>query len=280
MNNGINILLKAQREKYAIPQFNINGLEWTKYILEESNNNNSPVILGVSESSINYIGGYNIVFNLVNSMIEDLKIKVPVILHLDHGSSVDSCKGAIDSGFTSVMIDASSKNIEENISITKQVVEYAKMHNVSVESEVGYILTKDKTKNINYASLEDCKKLYEETKINTIAPAVGNIHGLYKGKAKLNFELIKEIKSNLNIPIVLHGGTGISDEDLSRAIELGITKVNINTELQYSWNKAVRKYVRKNKKVYDPRKIISAGETEIKSIVRKKIIICGSKNKA
>jgi fructose-bisphosphate aldolase class II len=280
MNNGIDIIKNAYKEKYAIPQFNINGLEWTKYILEEANNNHSPVILGVSESSISYIGGYNTVFSMVNSIIKDLKITVPVILHLDHGSSVESCKNAIDAGFTSVMIDVSSKDIDENIYEVKQVVEYAKIHNVSVEAEVGYILTKDKAKNINYASLYDCKKLVNEVSINTLAPAVGNIHGLYKGKAKLNFELIKNIKNTINIPLVLHGGTGISNEDLSEAIKLGISKVNINTELQYVWNKSVRKYINKNKKVYDPRKIISSGEAEIKRVVREKIILCGSINKA
>jgi ketose-bisphosphate aldolase len=178
------------------------------------------------------------------------------------------------------MIDVSSKDIDENIYEVKQVVEYAKIHNVSVEAEVGYILTKDKAKNINYASLYDCKKLVNEVSINTLAPAVGNIHGLYKGKAKLNFELIKNIKNTINIPLVLHGGTGISNEDLSEAIKLGISKVNINTELQYVWNKSVRKYINKNKKVYDPRKIISSGEAEIKRVVREKIILCGSINKA
>jgi ketose-bisphosphate aldolase len=279
MNNGIEIIKKAYKEKYAIPQFNINNLEWTKYILEESNLNLSPVILGVSESAINYMGGYNVVSKLVDAMIKDLNIRIPVILHLDHGSSFENCKKAIDSGFTSVMIDFSLKNIEENINETRMVKEYAEKYNVSVESEIGYIANKNNKKDILYASLVDCKRIYNETKINVLAPSVGNIHGLYKGKAKLNFDLIKEISNSLNVPLALHGGTGISNEDLKEAIKNGISKVNINTELQYVWSKAVRKYLRKNINAYDPRKIISSGEAEIKRVIKEKIILCNSNNK-
>jgi fructose-bisphosphate aldolase class II/6-phospho-5-dehydro-2-deoxy-D-gluconate aldolase len=280
MNNGIEIIKKAYKEKYAIPQFNINNLEWTKYILEESNLNLSPVILGVSESAIKYMGGYNIVYKLVDAMIKELNIKIPVILHLDHGSSFENCKKAIDSGFSSVMIDFSLKGIEENINETKRVKEYAEKYNVSVESEIGYIASRINKKDISYASLTDCKKLYNEAKTDVLAPAVGNIHGLYKGKAKLNFDLIKEISDSLNVPLALHGGTGISNEDLKQSIKNGISKVNINTELQYVWSKAIRKYLRKNINVYDPRKIISSGETEIKRVIKEKIVLCGSNNKA
>jgi len=280
MNNGIDIIKKAYKEKYAIPQFNINNLEWTKYILEESNLNVSPVILGVSESAINYMGGYNVVYNLVDTMIKDLNIKVPIILHLDHGSSFESCKNAIDSGFTSVMIDFSLNSIEDNISETKRVKEYAEKFDVSVESEIGYISNKSNKNNMSYASLEDCKRMIDEAKINVLSPAVGNVHGLYKGKAIINFDLIKEISNTLNIPLALHGGTGISDEDLKEAIKNGISKVNINTELQYVWSKAIRKYLRRNISVYDPRKIISSGEAEIKRVVKEKIILCGSNSKA
>lgn len=278
MNNGIEIIKKAYKEKYAIPQFNINNLEWVKYILEESNLNMSPVILGVSESAINYMGGYNVVYKLVDAMIKDLNTKIPVILHLDHSSSFDSCKKAIDSGFTSVMIDFSTKSIDDNISETKKVKEYAEKFNVSVESEIGYITN---NKNIvSYASLDDCKRMFNETKINVLSSAVGNVHGLYKGKAKLNFDLIRDISNNLNIPLALHGGTGVSDKDLKEAIRNGIAKVNINTELQYVWSKAIRKYLRKNINIYDPRKIISSGESEIKRVIKEKIILCGSNNKA
>lgn len=278
MNNGIEIIKKAYKEKYAIPQFNINNLEWTKYILEESNLNMSPVILGVSESASNYMGGYNVIYELVDGMIKDLNIKVPVILHLDHGSTFESCKKAIDSGFTSVMIDVSSKSLEENINETNKIKEYATKFNVSVESEIGYI-TNNK-RNVLFASLNDCKRMYDETSIDVLAPAIGNVHGLYKGKAKLNFDLLKEISKSLDIPLALHGGTGISNEDLKKAITLGVAKVNINTELQYAWNKAIRKYLRKNPSVYDPRRIIASGETEIKRVIKEKIILCGSNNKA
>ena len=176
---SIELLNKAKNEKYAVPQFNINNLEWTKYILEECNNNASPVILGVSESAIKYMGGYNVVSSLVKSLIIDLNITIPVALHLDHGSSLESCKKAIDAGFTSVMIDASEYDIKTNIEITKQVVDYAHKNNVSVEAEIG-IIGKNNELSDNYAKVEDCINLLQSTNIDSIAPSVGTVHGLYK----------------------------------------------------------------------------------------------------
>ena len=275
--NTLELLQKAKEEKYAVPQFNINNLEWTKYILEECNNNNSPVILGVSESAIKYMGGYNVVSSLVNSLITDLNISIPVALHLDHGTSFESCKKAVDAHFTSVMIDASEYDIDKNIEITKQVVDYAHSHNVSVEAEIG-IISKNSDVNNNYATVEDCIKLYENTNIDSIAPSVGTMHGLYKEKPNLNYERIKEISNALNIPLVLHGGTGLSDEDIEKCIECGISKININTELQVNWSKAVKEYLKNNEEVYDPRKIISSGE-DIKKVIKDKLHILKSINK-
>lgn len=276
--NTLELLQKAKEEKYAVPQFNINNLEWTKYILEECNNNNSPVILGVSESAIKYMGGYNVVSSLVNSLITDLNISIPVALHLDHGTSFESCKKAVDAHFTSVMIDASEYDIDKNIEITKQVVDYAHSHNVSVEAEIG-IISKNSDVNNNYATVEDCIKLYENTNIDSIAPSVGTMHGLYKEKPNLNYERIKEISNALNIPLVLHGGTGLSDEDIEKCIECGISKININTELQVNWSKAVKEYLKNNEEVYDPRKIISSGEENIKKVIKDKLHILKSINK-
>lgn len=281
MNNSNEILIKALKNKYAVAQFNINNLEWTKYILEECEKNKAPVILGVSEGAIKYMGGYNVVSNIVKSLIKDLNITIPVVLHLDHGSSIESCKKAIDAGFTSVMIDASKYELSKNIEIVKEVVNYAKRFNVSVEAEVGHIGGDEDgiANEIYFAKTEECSRLVKETHIDTLAPALGSVHGLYKGKPNLNYTRMKEISEKLNIPLVLHGGTGIPDEDILKAIENGINKININTELQLAWNKGVRKYIKENEDVYDPRKIISAGESNIKKCIEDKLHLLRSSNR-
>ncbi len=281
MVNSIEILKTAMKEKYAIPQFNINNLEWTKYILEECEKEKSPVILGVSENAAKYMGGYKTVFNIVQGLIEDLSITVPVVLHLDHGHSIDECKKAINAGFTSVMIDSSSYEINKNIDITKEVVNYAKKFNVSVEAEVGHVGGKEDSLVAEscYATLNDCVELVSKTGINSLAPALGSVHGLYKGKPKIDFKRMLEINQNINIPLVLHGGTGLPDNILKESIKCGTCKININTELQIVWSNAVRKFLKKDKKVYDPRKIISSGELAIKNAVKEKIYLFGSNGK-
>lgn len=275
------ILNKAQQENYAVPQFNINNLEWTKYILEECEINKSPVILGVSEGAINYMGGYNIVYSLVNSMINDLNITIPVVLHLDHGSSIESCKKAIDAHFTSVMIDASHLEIDKNIKMVKEICEYANKYNVSVEAEIGTIggIEDNLTNELNIAKIEDCTKLYNETKVTAIAPALGSMHGLYKGKPNINFKRMKEISETLNIPLVLHGASGLTDEDIIQAIRCGVSKININTDLQVAWSNGIKEYLNNNKNVYDPRKIISSGEENLKNMISIKLHLLGSCNK-
>lgn len=273
--NSKKMLEKAKEKGYAIPQFNINNLEWTKYILEEAEILKKDIILGVSESAAKYFGGYGVVSSVVNSLVKDLNITIDVCLHLDHGKSFESCKKAIDSGFTSVMIDASSFCIDENIKITKEVVEYAKKRGVTVEAEVGHIGgTEDNvTSSISNATLEDCLILYENTGIDSLAPALGSVHGIYKGEPNLDFDTMNVIKENLPIPLVLHGGTGIPNDKIKKAISCGICKININTELQLAWAESLRKYLKKNTKVYDPRKIISSGEFELKKVVRDKLEI-------
>ena len=270
----------ANKNYYAIPHLNINNLEWTKYILEECESNKSNVILGVSEGAIKYMGGYNVVTSLVKSLIKDLNITIDVALHLDHGSSFESCKKAIDSGFTSVMIDASKYEIDKNIEIVKQVVEYARKFDVTVEAEVGHIGGEEDgiANEIYYATIEDCKRLVEETNVDLLAPALGSVHGFYKGEPNLNFERMKEIKEELNIPLVLHGGTGIPDDKIRKAIECGINKINVNTELQVAWSKSVREGLNNNKELYDPRKIIKLGEDSLKQVVKNKIILFSGKH--
>jgi len=189
--NSINMLQKAKNEKYAVPQFNINNLEWTKYILEECEKNNVPVILGVSEGAAKYMGGFFVVSSMVNGLIKDLGITIDVCLHLDHGSSIESCKKAIDSGFTSVMIDASKYPLDENIRITKEVVDYAHERNISVEAEVGHIGGNEDgiSSDIYHATLEECVEL-SKTGIDSIAPALGSVHGLTKFYAFLQSSVI------------------------------------------------------------------------------------------
>lgn len=278
MNNMLNDALK---NKYCVPHFNINNLEWAKFILEEADELNSPVILGVSEGAVKYMGGYNVVANMVKSLIKDLNIKIPVSLHLDHGSSYETCKKAIDAGFSSVMIDASKYSLDKNIFITNQVVRYAHTNNISVESEIGHIGGNEDgiESEIFYTNLTEAKTLYDNTKIDILAPALGSVHGLYKGEPKLDFERMKEISENLNIPLVLHGGTGIPDEMIKKAIECGICKLNINTELQIAWSEAVRKFLKADNNEYDPRKVIKSGEAALKEAVKNKILLLGSNNR-
>ncbi len=276
------MLNKADSGKYAVPQFNINNLEWTRFILEECQELNSPVILGVSEGAIKYMGGYKTVSNLVKSLISDLNITIPVALHLDHGSSYESCVKAIDNGFTSVMIDASKYPLEENINITKQVVLYAKDKNVTVEAEVGAVGGEEDgvANELAYAKIEDAVKLVDSTNIDFLAPALGSVHGIYKGKPKLDFIRMEKIHKLVNIPLVLHGGSGIPDDLIQKAISCGICKININTELQIAWSQGVRQFLQVNQKVYDPRKIIKAGEKAMKEMIKEKVILFGSNDRA
>ena len=270
--NSKEILEKAKQGNYAVPHFNINNLEWTRYILEEMQELNSGVILGVSEGAIKYMGGVNVVTNLVKSLIKDLNIQIDVVLHLDHGSSFEICQKCIDAGFTSVMIDASHYPLLKNIEITKKVVEYAHDKNVTVEAEIGQIGgTEDGMEGKNYnAKLEDVIALVNSTHIDSVAPALGSVHGLYKGKPNLDFITMKKISENVSIPLVLHGGTGIPDNLIQEAIKNGINKININTELQIAWANEVRKFLKENETVYDPRKVISSGERAVKNVVKEK----------
>ncbi len=264
--NFIDMLNKAKENHYAVPHFNINNLEWSKYILEKCNELNVPVILGVSEGAAKYMGGFDVITGMINGLIKDLNITIPVCLHVDHGQSFETCKKAIDAGFTSVMIDASRLDLNENIRITKEVVDYAHTKNVSVEAEVGHIGgTEDNiTSSATNATLEDCQILYENTHIDSLAPALGSVHGFYKGEPNLDFNTMKIINDNLPIPLVLHGGTGIPNDKIATAIACGISKININTDLQVAWSTAVRKFLTEDTSAYDPRKVIGSGEQAIK----------------
>ena len=276
------MLRKAFDEHYAVGQFNINNVEWTSAVLEEAEKTRTPVILGVTSSAAKYMGGWHTVVGLVKGLMEDLKITVPVALHVDHGGSFEVCKAAIDAGFTSVMIDGSKLPIDENIAVVKKVVDYAHERGVSVEAELGKVGGQEDNvvAETMYADKEECVRMVKETGIDFLAPALGSVHGPYHGEPKLGFKEMKEIAEATNIPLVLHGGSGIPNEQLRMAIDRGTAKININTECQQAWTAIVREVLAKDPKVYDPRKIIGPGREGIKEVVRTKATIFGSLGKA
>jgi len=273
--NGKELLRNGKVNKKAVFHFNINNLEWAKNILLECNELKIPVILGVSEGAVSYMGGYNTVSSLVKGLINDLDIKIDVVLHLDHGKTFESCQKAIDAGFTSVMIDGSLKTFEENIKITQEVVEYAHLKDVTVEAEIGS-MGELKDKEVHFGHLTnvlDCLKFVKATNVDSIAPSVGTVHGKYTEELNINYDLIKELSDNLDIPLVLHGGSGLSNDILKRCVAFGITKININSDLQDAWSKAVRVYLQENEEIIDPRKIISSGMDSLRREIRLKINI-------
>ena len=280
--NMKDMLQKAYENKYCVGHFNINNLEWTRFILEACEEKKSPVILGVSEGAVRYFGGYNVVVATVKSLIKDLNITIPVALHLDHGSSFETCRKAIVAGFTSVMIDASKHPLEQNIWVTNQVINFAHPLNVTVEAEIGHIGGEEDgvVGDIGYTTVEEACEFYQNAHFDFLAPALGSVHGLYKGEPKLDFDRMKKISETLQIPLVLHGGTGIPDEMIKKGISCGIAKLNINTELQIVWTNAVREFLSKDEKAYDPRKVIKAGENAIKEAIFQKLEILGSIGKA
>lgn len=283
MVNMTEMLKKARKEHYAVGQFNINNVEWVGAILDKAQELHAPVILGVSEGAMKYMGGWNTIVGMVNGYIKDKKISIPVALHLDHGSSFESCKAAIDAGFTSVMIDASHHPLEENIKIVKEVVDYAHSRGVSVEAELGHVGGQEDnavSQGVLYADPAECVKLVKETGIDCLAPALGSVHGPYHGEPKLGFDEMDRINKLCDLPLVLHGGSGIPNEQLRKAIDRGTAKINVNTECQQEWTKIVRETLAKDEKVYDPRKVIGPGKKGIAGVVLAKCDVFGCINKA
>jgi fructose-bisphosphate aldolase class II len=277
------MLKKAKAEGYAVGQFNINNLEFTQAILQAAEAEKSPVILGVSEGAARYIGGFKTIVKMVEGLLEDYQITVPVAIHLDHGSSYNKCKEAVDAGFTSVMIDASHHPFAENIEITTKVVEYAHAKGVSVESELGTVGGQEDDvvgAGIIYADPNECLELVKHTGIDCLAPALGSVHGPYKGEPNLGFKEMEEIANLTGVPLVLHGGTGIPTKDIQRSISLGTAKINVNTENQIASAKVVREVLAADKEVYDPRKYLGPARDAIKETVIGKIREFGSANKA
>ena len=280
------MLNKAKEGKYAVGQFNINNLEWTKAILLTAQENNSPVILGVSEGAGKYMCGYKTIVGMVNGMLEELKITVPVALHLDHGS-FEGAKACIEAGFSSVMFDGSHYAIEENIQKTKEIIEIASSKGISVEAEVGSIGGEEDGV-IGAGEVADpaeCKQI-ADLGVTMLAAGIGNIHGVYpENWAGLSFETLEKIDNSVGtMPLVLHGGTGIPADMIKKAISLGVSKINVNTECQLAFAAATRKYVEEGKdlqsKGFDPRKLLAPGFEAIKATVKEKMELFGSINRA
>ncbi|MGG1675768.1 class II fructose-bisphosphate aldolase [Neobacillus sp. NRS-1170] len=277
------MLNKAKAEGYAVGQFNLNNLEFTQAILQAAEAEKSPVILGVSEGAARYMSGFKTVVKMVEGLLEDLNVTVPVAIHLDHGSSFEKCKEAIDAGFTSVMIDASHHPFEENVATTTKVVEYAHSKGVSVEAELGTVGGQEDdvvADGVIYADPEECKALVTRTGIDCLAPALGSVHGPYKGEPKLGYKEMEEIGQATGLPLVLHGGTGIPTADIQKSISLGTAKINVNTENQIASAKVVREVLAAKPNEYDPRKYLGPARDAIKETVTGKMREFGSSGRA
>lgn len=280
------MLTKAREGKYAVGQFNINNLEWTKTILLTAQELNSPVILGVSEGAGKYMGGFKTVSGMVNGLLEGLNITVPVALHLDHGT-YEGCYKCIEAGFSSIMFDGSHYPIAENVEKTTELVKICNEKGLSLEAEVGAIGgEEDGVIGMGEcADPNECKSI-ADLGVTMLAAGIGNIHGKYPANwPGLSFETLAAVKEKVgDIPLVLHGGTGIPEDMIKKAISLGVAKINVNTECQLAFAAAVRKYIEAGKdlegKGFDPRKLLAPGCDAIKETVREKIELFGSANKA
>lgn len=284
--SATDMLNKAVAGKYAVGQFNINNLEWTKAILQTAEENKSPVILGVSEGAGKYMTGFKTVSAMVKAMVEEMGITVPVALHLDHGTYEGAYK-CIEAGFSSIMFDGSHYPIEENVAKTKELVEVCHSKGISIEAEVGSIGGEEDgvIGAGEVADPNECKMI-ADLGVDFLAAGIGNIHGKYPANWKgLDFDALAATKEKVGVlPLVLHGGTGIPADMIKKAISLGVAKINVNTECQLYFQEATRKYIEEGKdlvgKGFDPRKLLAPGCEAIKTIVKEKMELFGSVNKA
>ena len=280
------MLTKAKAGHYAVGQFNINNMEWTKAILQTAQEQNSPVILGVSEGAGKYMCGFKTVTEMVKAMIDELNITVPVALHLDHGS-YDGCYKCIEAGFSSIMFDGSHYPIEENVAKTQELVKVCAEKGLSLEAEVGSIGgEEDGVVGMGECADPDECKMIADLGVTMLAAGIGNIHGKYPENWQgLSFDTLDAVQQKTgDMPLVLHGGTGIPEEMITKAISLGVAKINVNTECQLAFAAATRAYVEAGKdlsgKGFDPRKLLAPGVEAIKDTVKAKMELFGSVNKA
>ena len=284
--NATDMLNKAREGKYAVGHFNINNLEWAKSILLTAQEMNAPVILGVSEGAGKYMGGFKVVADMVKALTDSMEITVPVALHLDHGT-YEGCYKCIKAGFSSIMFDGSHYPIAENVEKTKELVAITKALGMSLEAEVGAIGGEEDgvIGAGECADPDECKAI-ADLGVNMLAAGIGNIHGKYPANWKgLSFETLEAVKAKVgNMPLVLHGGTGIPEDMIKKAISLSVAKINVNTECQLAFAAATRKYIEEGKdlegKGFDPRKLLAPGTEAIKQTVREKITLFGSAGKA
>lgn len=275
------MLLDAQKNNYAIPAFNIHNLETIQVVVETAAEMKSPVILAGTPSTIQYAGGDYIIGI---AEVAAKKYDIPIAIHLDHFEDIEEIKRYLDMGFKSAMIDASKENYEKNIEMVKEVVKYAHNLGATVEAELGRLggqeddLTVDE-KDAMYTNPKSAKEFAEVTGIDSLAVAIGTAHGLYKGEPKLDFDRLKEIRSMVSIPLVLHGASDVPDEKVIKAVELGICKVNVATDLKIPFSNAVKAYFIKNPDANDPRKYMTPGKEAMKAVVMHKIKVCGSENR-
>ena len=272
----------AKAKKFAVGQFNINNLEFTQAILEAATELRSPVIFGVSEGALKYMG---LEFTVAIAEAAAKKSGLPIALHLDHGSSFEVAMKCIRAGFSSVMFDGSHYPFEENVRLTKEVVKAAHAMGVSVEGELGTIggveddIRVDE-ENANLAKPEEAIRFYEETGVDCLAIAVGTAHGMYKGEPNIRFDIIEKVSAAIPVPIVLHGGSGVPDEMIRRAIQAGVGKINVNTENQIACTEKIREVLNKDSKLYDPRKYLGPARDAMVEVVKSKILLFGSNNRA
>ncbi|MCF6465022.1 fructose-1,6-bisphosphate aldolase, class II [Clostridium sp. Cult2] len=275
---GIEILQDAHKNNYAVGAFNVNNMEIVQAIIEAAEETNSPVILQASQGGLKYAG---VEYIAAMGKLAAEKAKVPVALHLDHGTDFDQVMLCIRHGFSSVMIDGSRFDLEGNIAITKKVIEVAHAVGVSVEAELGKIggtedhITVDE-RDATFTDPDEAKRFVDETGVDYLAIAVGTAHGVYKGEPKLDFDRIKTIKEMLNIPLVLHGSSGVPKEAIEKAVSLGINKINIDTDLRMAFSNAIKDFLKKNPDNIDPRKILAPAKNAMKEVIKEKMKLFGS----
>ncbi|WP_010299042.1 class II fructose-bisphosphate aldolase [Clostridium senegalense] len=278
--NSKKLLLDAKKNGYAIPAFNFYNMETLQSIIRGCEFLKSPVILAISPSSIEYCGK-DYILGLANSAMK--KSTIPMVFHLDHHENIDDLKESIDLGFKSIMIDGSKLNLEKNIALVKEITDYAHLKGVTVEAELGRVVMTNDLEKLEgeefFTNVKESIKFVNETNIDSLAISIGTAHGLYIKEPKLNFQRLKEIKSSVDLPLVLHGASGINEKDIRKSIALGINKINIATELKVPFTNAIKNYLFKNPNCIDLRKYVPYGKEAICNVVKEKIILCNSYNR-
>lgn len=270
--NSKNLFEEAKKRERAVIQFNVSSYSWIRCALESANECKSPIILGFTEATINYLGGVNVVYNIVKNLIIDLDIEIDVVLHLDKGSSFEVCHDCIDAGFTSIMVNGANLALDDNIKLVNEVIEYAYSRNVTVEASIGLIgKPYEKIDSNNYTKLGEVKKLVADTHVDSVAPSFGNGYGFYKKKPNFDYELLKNISDDTLVPLTFHGASDVDDKELTKVIKCGVAKLVFGTELEDDWVYEIRRFLKKNKEVYDPQEVLNSGDKVLKEIMKSKI---------